>query len=243
VPSDRRRLPAIPVPAIPVPAIPVPAIPVPAIPVPSTAVPTIAATILAALLAGCPDEKPAGPPPSRFDAVTAKPAARPNRFCEKTWPAEGDGARMWRPPELRTLEGAPAPAPAPTPTPKKGWRWVNAWATWCVPCVEEMGLLARWREGFRQDGVEVTFELLSVDSPEAEPELKKWLTRGLPGAVSWVKSPDDFPRWLETSLGLDPDSAIPIHVLVDPAGRLRCARVGAVHAQDYGAVRALLTGG
>lgn len=203
--------------------------------------------IFATLLAGCPDEKPAGPPPSRFDAVTAKPAAaaRPNRFCEKTWPAEGDGARMWRPPELQTLEGPPAPAatPTPTPTPKKGWRWVNAWATWCVPCVEEMGLLARWREGFRQDGVEVTFELLSVDSPEAEPELKKWLTRGLPGAVSWVKSSDDFPRWLETSLGLDPDSAIPIHVLVDPAGRLRCARVGAVHAQDYGAVRALLTGG
>lgn len=208
---------------------------------PAIAVPAIAATILATLFAGCPDEKPNGPPPSRFDAVTAKPAARPNRFCEKTWPAEGDGVRAWRPPELRALEGAPALAP--TQTPKQGWRWVNAWATWCVPCVEEMGLLARWREGFRQDGVEVTFELLSVDSPEAEPELKKWLTRGLPGAVSWVKSADDFPRWLETSLGLDPDSAIPIHVLVDPAGRLRCARVGAVHAQDYGAVRALLTGG
>jgi hypothetical protein len=106
-----------------------------------------------------------------------------------------------------------------------------------------MGLLGRWREGLEKLGVEVSLELLSVDSLEAEVELRAWLARGLPGQLSWVRSPDDFPPWLEQSLGLDPDSAIPIHVLVDPAGRLRCARVGAVHAQDYGAVRALLTGG
>ena len=92
------------------------------------------------------------------------------------------------------------------------------------------------------DGVDVSFELLSVDSPDAETELKKWLARELPGPISWVKSPDDFSGWLEKSLGIDPDSAIPIHVLVDRAGRMRCARVGAVHAHDYGAVRALLTG-
>lgn len=194
-------------------------------------------SVLSALVfLGCPDEKPAGPPPSRFDAVTAKPPAEASRFCDKTWPAQGDGARAWQSPALRKLEGAPLPAPV------KGWRWVNAWATWCAPCVEEMGLLSRWRDGFRHDGVDVSFELLSVDSPDAEIELKKWLARELPGPISWVKSPDDFSGWLEKSLGIDPDSAIPIHVLVDRAGRMRCARVGAVHAHDYGAVRALLTG-
>ena len=186
------------------------------------------------MLLGCPDEKPAGPPPSRFDAVAAKPPAESSRFCDKTWPAEGPSARLWQPPELRTLEGSTPPAPV------KGWRWVNAWATWCTPCVEEMGLLARWREGFRHDGLSVSFELMSVDSADAEADLKKWLGRELPGPISWVKSSDDFAPWLEKSLGLDRDSAIPIHVLIDPSGHLRCARVGAVHAQDYGAVRALL---
>lgn len=196
------------------------------------------ALLAALLLLGCPDEKPAGPPPSRFDAVTTRPpAAEASRFCDKTWPPDGEGARVWQPPPLRPLEGAPAAAQA------KGWRWVNAWATWCTPCVEELGLLARWRDAFRTDGVPVSFELLSVDAAEAEPTLKAWLARDLPGAVSWVKSPDDFPPWLDKALGLNPDSAIPIHLLIDPAGRLRCARVGAVHAQDYGAVRALLTGG
>ena len=196
------------------------------------------ATLAALALLGCPDEKPGGQASSRFDSVTSpKPAPEASRFCDHTWPAEGDKARTWQPPATRKLEGA-------TPLgPVKGWRWVNAWATWCTPCVEEMGVLSRWREAFAKDGLEVSFELLSVDAPEAEPALKKWLARELPGPVSWVKSPDDFPPWLEKSLGLNRDSAIPIHVLVDPAGRVRCARVGAVHAQDYGAVRALLSDG
>ena len=191
---------------------------------------------LVLVLAGCPDEKASVLPPSRFDAVTKKPAAETSRFCEKTWPAEGAGARSWQAPPLRKLEGAPAAASV------KGWRWVNAWATWCSPCVEEMALLSRWRDALQEDGVPVSFELLSVDSTDAEPELRKWLGRALPGPVSWVKSPDDFPPWLSTAVGLDADSAIPIHMLVDPRGQLRCARVGAVHAQDYGAVRSLLTG-
>lgn len=192
--------------------------------------------LLAALvLCGCPEEKSSTPPPSRFDAVSTKPPpAEASRFCDKSWPAEGPTAHPWQPPELRPLEGVPS-APA-----VKGWRWVNAWATWCTPCVEEMALLTRWRSAFEQDGLDVSFELLSVDATEAEPKLKAWLGRGLPGRVSWVKSADEFPDWLEHSLGLDRDSAIPIHLLVDSSNHLRCVRLGAVHAQDYGAVRALL---
>jgi hypothetical protein len=105
-----------------------------------------------------------------------------------------------------------------------------------------MGLLGRWKEGLTREGVPVTFELLSVDDSESEPKLREWLRKDLPGAVSWAKSPDDFQRWLGSHVGLDPDSAIPLHFVVDPAGNLRCARVGAVHAQDYGTVKALLSG-
>lgn len=188
-------------------------------------------------LFGCPDEKPATAP-SRFEGVAAKPAATADtsHFCDKSFPADGPNAKTWAPPALRPLEGAPGVAAT------KGWRWVNAWATWCTPCVEEMGLLTRWKDGFAQEGLPVTFELMSVDAAEDEAKLKGWLGKNLPGAVTWVKSSDDFPQWLERSLGLDKDSAIPIHMLVDPSGHLRCVRVGAVHAQDYGTVKALLGG-
>jgi hypothetical protein len=33
---------------------------------------------------------------------------------------------------------------------------------------------------------------------------------------------------------------IPVHALVDASGWLRCVRVGAIHEQDYAAVKGLL---
>jgi thiol-disulfide isomerase/thioredoxin len=185
----------------------------------------------AALFGGC-DEKPKGEAPSRFAGV-AKAPVNPDApgFCEKTWePGKGPQVGL---PALRPL-GPEAPPPG------KGWRWVNVWATWCVPCVEEMGLLANWREALEKDGLPVSFELLSVDEPDAEEKLKGWLKKELPGPVKWVKSKEDVGPWLET-IGASVDSAIPIHALVAPDGRLRCTRIGALHAPDYGAVKALIS--
>lgn len=189
------------------------------------------AAALAALLCAC-DEKPKGEAPSRFAGVTQKPvAADAPAFCEKTWePGKGPQVAL---PALRPL-GPEAAAPS-----AKGWRWVNVWATWCVPCVEEMGLLGNWHDALARDGLPVSFELLSVDEPDAEEKLKGWLKKDLPGAVKWVRSTSEVGPWLE-SIGAAKDSPIPIHALFAPDGRLRCTRVGALHAQDYGSVRALI---
>lgn len=184
--------------------------------------------------AGC-DEKPAGPPPSRFESV-ARPSAldKARSFCDRTYPDATGAARAYLAPRTRPLEGAASGSGA------KGWRWINAWATWCGPCVEEMGVLARWRDAFARDGLDVSFELLSVDAEDAQPELKRWVSRDLAGPVKWIRSEDDLGAWLD-GLGVDRDSPIPIHALVDRSGQLRCVRVGAVHEQDFGAVRALLS--
>lgn len=197
-------------------------------------------TALAVSGLGCPDEKSSGgtTPNARFDKVTAKPQVDSLHFCDRTWPATGAAARPFGPPPMRPLGGAPAVEAVER---GKGWRWVNVWATWCAPCVEEMALLTRWRAAFEKDGVEVSFEMISIDESAAEPALKTWFSR-LPGPLSWVQSPDDVPAWLERSVGIRPDSAIPIHLLVDPSGAQRCVRVGAVHSQDYGAVRAFFVG-
>jgi hypothetical protein len=196
----------------------------------------VALVAFAAGLTGCPDDKPAGDASrvQRVQTATAKPGT--TRFCDKTFPASGPGAKTWSPPPLRPLDGAPGEQGT------AGWRWVTAWATWCSPCVEEMGLFGRWKDGLTQEGVPVRFEFLSVDETEAEPKLRAWLGKKLPGAVTWAKSPEAFQQWLSASVGLEPESAIPLHFLVDPAGNLRCARVGAVHAQDYGTVKAILSG-
>jgi len=173
----------------------------------------------------------------RFAAVSpAAPAAAARRFCEKTYPASGPTARRFTPGPTRPL---PAGSKRPTAPPAGAWRWVNVWATWCAPCLAEMGLLASWRAALEREGRAVALDLLTVDAPEAEEALRRVLAKGLPGPVRWLRSPDDLGPFLD-ALGVDRSAALPIHALVDPAGMLRCVRVGAVHERDYGAVRALV---
>jgi thiol-disulfide isomerase/thioredoxin len=179
------------------------------------------------LLAAC-DEKAEGPAPERFASVKKKADAKASTFCEKTW---GPKEKKFTPAAVRP--GAKGDRAA-------GWTWVNLWATWCKPCVEEMGLLVRWNEAFQREQLPVVFDLLSVD--EGDVDLEPWRKKNLAGHISWIRSPEDFTAFLE-GLSVDKNAAIPIHVLVDPDGYLRCVRVGSIHQENYGVVRALIAGG
>ncbi len=200
-----------------------------------------AALLALALAAGC-REEPAAPAqavPERFAAVRRQAAAAGSQspFCERSYPAGGAGAHRYAAPPLRPLPGAGERPPDPASG--AAWTWVNLWATWCTPCVEEMDLLRRWRDGLAREGVEVRFELVSVDAAERGEALAAWRSRPLPGRLGWLRSEGDLGPLLE-GLGVERDAMIPVHALVDAAGWLRCVRVGAVHEQDYAAVRALL---
>jgi hypothetical protein len=180
--------------------------------------------------------------PERFAGVRRQagaPAGAERAFCERSYPAGGEGARRWAAPPERPLPGA---APQRGAAGASGWTWVNLWATWCDPCVEEMGLLARWRDGFARDGLHVAFELVSIDEdPDREKDLVAWGAKGLPGPIRWLRSEQDLAPLLD-SLGVERGAMIPIHALVDASGWLRCVRVGAIHEQDYAAVKAVLGG-
>ncbi|WP_242343852.1 TlpA family protein disulfide reductase [Anaeromyxobacter terrae] len=202
-----------------------------------------AALLSLALAPGC-RERPGAPEeavPERFAGVrkqAASAAETQASFCERSYPAGGEGARRYATPPLRPLPGSNAGGGQDGAT-GKAWTWVNLWATWCTPCVDELELLRRWRDGFARDGVEVRLELVSVDAPDREKELLAWRAKGLPGRLAWLRSEGDLGPLLD-SLGVERDAMIPVHALVDGAGWLRCVRVGAVHEQDYAAVKGLL---
>lgn len=197
----------------------------------------LAACTLTLLSLACEEKKPEGEAPSRFASVKRDSGSKAaSSFCEKQFPP-GEGGKRYTAPADRPIPGVAADAAAP----KAGaWRWVNLWATWCAPCVEEMGLLQRWKSSLTADGVNIEFELWSLDDEEAA--LTGWLQKHtLPGRARWLRSQEELGPFL-TTLGADASSAIPIHAFVDGAGNLRCLRVGAVHDEDYGAIKAMLTG-
>jgi thiol-disulfide isomerase/thioredoxin len=199
------------------------------------------ALLLALALAGCPAEggSEGQGNKGRFDAAKpgAKKAATAKGFCDASFPASGEGALRFPEPATREVPGAKVAAKATA-----GWRWVNVWATWCVPCREEMALLGRWRDAAAKDGSPFELELLSIDAEAALPVLTRAIEQGLPGRVTWIRSEAESELFFE-QIGAGKAAAIPIQAIVDPAGNLRCVRVGAVHDRDYGVVRALLAGG
>lgn len=195
----------------------------------------LACAVVAGFVAACEPETPEGPAPSRFASVKKEANTKAaGTFCEKQWPEEPAGAR-----KFTAIPERPLPEPAAAVAAGGSWKWLNLWATWCVPCVEEMGLLARWKTSLAKDGIPLDLELWSVDEDEAK--LAEYLkTVAMPGPVHWLRAPDDLPAALE-SLGADRASGIPVHALVDRNGNLRCLRVGSVHDEDYGAVKTLLS--
>ena len=194
--------------------------------------PALIAIVGLALAPAC-DQKGEEPPAgSRADVgkAGARPRASAEGFCDKIYASPEQAPAFLLPP----LATGTAPA-----APAGHWRWVNVWATWCKPCVEEMPRLERWRQQLARAGKKLDVVYLSVDENDevtakfhaAHPDIPK-------GVRAEAKA---VPAWFQ-SLGLDAQAPIPVHIWVDPSGRTRCIRAGGVREPDYATVEKLLGG-
>lgn len=185
----------------------------------------------AVLFVACDDDQPvAKSSGSRVDAVVAKaPKVDMAGFCDTH--AQAATAKAFVMPELA---GA-APAAA------KGWRWINVWATWCRPCVEELPMIAGLRDRFTSDHLPLSVEFLSVDATADEVSKFEAAHPGSPSSLR-IKDAGTLPTWL-TAIGLDETSALPIHLFVDADNKIRCVRMGAIEASHYDTVRAMVRAG
>jgi len=204
--------------------------------------PAVLASVV--LLVGCSGgSEPAAPPPSRVQSVAvapvkARPAEHPAAWCdvyadaESAEDAENIKAFSW--PEL---DGQPAP------TKGSGWTWVNAWATWCKPCIEEMPRLAKWEQQLQGEVGPGSVRYLSLDAT-AEVVAKFKAAKPELGAIAGdlrITDEAQMDPWVE-SLGLEPAAAaLPVHVFLDAQEKVRCVYMGGISEGEYATIKGLLT--
>lgn len=215
------------------------------------------------LLAFACDQGGDAPAKSRVQAVLAEPGGRVEPHAEPSGSSGASGSNTAAPPKPRPplcdgrLDDKPPPfKPRTTPTrvardggpelPKDPlqhssghWTWINFWAAWCVPCKEELPVLFRWREALAE---RVEFRFVSLDDDERQ--LREFLAREpATGLTSTYWLPDGAVRqgWLE-ALGLSSEPELPLQLLIDPKGMLRCRVEGAIEPSDLPTLERL-TGG
>jgi thiol-disulfide isomerase/thioredoxin len=185
----------------------------------------------AVLLLSCGgDSKPKGgePPPQRTQMVAAPTKAAPKveEFCETPGAGKAPADYAW--PALKTE----------APQSAGRWTWVNVWATWCGPCIEEMPMLGQWEKKLQAEGVGVDLRFLSVDGGEAEVKAFQSKHPGSPPTLQ-IASLADMQPWMDRlALGT---AVLPIHIFVDNQAKLRCSRMGALSEADYDVVKAVLS--
>jgi thiol-disulfide isomerase/thioredoxin len=190
--------------------------------------PAVIAVALAAC--ACSKDEPTPPAPPRVEGaqVLGRKDASAAGFCDVHVPDESGPV----------LTFPPLAGPSPAAAAPGHWRWLNVWATWCKPCVEELPRLARWRERLVTAGRPVDLAFVSVDDSSADVAAFRKLHPEMPDSAR-LADPNKQAAWF-TALGLDAASPIPIHVFVSPAGHIRCVRAGGVSERDYAVIEGLL---
>ena len=187
--------------------------------------------VLGLVLGACPNDQSHGSgtqAPSRVVAVAAgKRDSDARGLCDEL------------PPGAKAAEFSFPPLTSPAPAAKAGhFRWVNLWATWCPPCVEELALIKRFAADLNKAGKPVDLVLLSVDQTDEVVTAYQAKHSEARGSLR-VKEPLSVEDWL-SGLGLSGSAALPIHLFAGPDNKLRCVRSGALNDGDFARIEALL---
>lgn len=177
------------------------------------------------------DSSPApAPAQSRVEAVAPKvSAADPlSGFCDVRG-ERGQGKPFHFPP---VEAGAPA-------TPATGsFLWLNLWATWCKPCVEEMPMIAAWQKKLSAQSKAIDLRFVSVDEDAQTIATFRAQHPSLPESLKLTNAAALAPYIAE--LGLDSGAGLPIHVFVEKGARVRCVRAGAITDPHLAIVTSML---
>jgi len=180
--------------------------------------------------------------PAENKALSAAPAPAPAPPTLPRKLCEGQSGKAGRDLTKRPLSRkyAPGAKPPPATLPGGKWLWINLWAAWCAPCKEEMPRLAGFGSRLAQNGQDVTLAFVSLDDDERQ--LEQFLAAegdGHPRATYWLRDGRERDDWL-AAMGLPKAPDLPVQVLVDPRGKVRCTMHGAVEDRDFSEIAGML---
>ena len=138
-------------------------------------------------------------------------------------------------------KAAPGQRPPAATLSSGKWMWINLWAAWCAPCKEEMPRLATFAARLAQAGRDVTLAFVSLDDDERQ--LEQFLAAasgGLTTTTYWLRDGRERDDWL-TAMGLPKSPDLPVQILVDPRGKVRCTVHGAIEDGDYAEIAGVLS--
>ena len=101
---------------------------------------------------------------------------------------------------------------------------VNLWATWCIPCIQELPELVELQKRYAERGLKVL--AVSLDDLETlEERVRPFFAERAPGLVSYISAEEDSFDFVE-SLDSEWLGALPSSFFIDRQGKIRKAVSG-----------------
>ncbi|MCY3926995.1 MAG: TlpA disulfide reductase family protein [Acidobacteria bacterium] len=109
---------------------------------------------------------------------------------------------------------------------------VNYWATWCIPCLQELPELDLLQERYGDRGLLVL--AVSMDDPEKlEDRVRPFFAKRAPGLVSYLATAGDNSVDFVTSFDPEWPGALPTTMFFDRSGELNNIHLGRMLYSEF----------
>lgn len=108
-------------------------------------------------------------------------------------------------------------------------RLVNFWATWCGPCIIEYPEFIELQRMYGERDFE--FVSVSLDSPDAEDKVLKFLKNKYSATTNYLVDSDDKYAAIDVVKN-DWDGSLPLTLLIEPGGNVYHKVPGTINAMD-----------